>query len=381
MKVNPVYATTAEANVQRCGVRRTRCPTRSRRPTPTASRAGPAGSRHAAAAVQHRLDAVHPVLPRRRPAWPGSADDRAKINRNPFAVVLRAVLDPSRAPGPRTTGDAHRSPTRVSAAKYGHPDGASLSRAGDNGDDRAFVAPDASGLTAGVGGHDRGRRAHRPRAGPDGRRATAATRCTTLSYAMVRPLTLDADGPRRLRRLRRLRRRAPVRSSGLEPGQLPRGYATSPGDLVDQARSAATAIREMQAPAPGAAASRPGPRRPEQWARARRQHSGLDDHPDDADHRAGRGSRGGLRGGGVAPTDAGPLTPILALARSRYFLLVLAALACRGDAGRARDHQAPAAGRRRPTGQRTREPVMSTALARSLVVSRIEGRFSSRSWP
>ena len=200
------------------------------------------------------------------------------------------------------------------------------------------------------------------------------------------PLTLDAAARDGLRRLRRVRRRAPVRSLGLEPGQLPRGYATLPGVSSTRPESAATAIREMQAPS--------GPRRqstdrPRSVAEQRSQSGRRRRRParrTPTTHHRGSWPRAPWSASevGAAPAPEGRRTAHpdpRPGARSRFFIPGLAALCVVATPGRARDHQAPPP-RRCPARPRHRigRPVMSTAMARSLVVSRMSA-CSSRSRP
>jgi hypothetical protein len=214
---------------------------------------------------------------------------------------------------------------------------AHLSRAGDNGKIRDFVAPDTNGLTAALG-------AMKPSAEPsvlvsdDTAAVPGAYPLTQLTYAAIRPLGLDATareqyaafldyaaGPGQV-----VPKAEPGKVGGLKIGQLPPGYAPLSPALEAQTTQAAATIRTIQpVPDPSAGAS------------------------------GGSGGSGGGGSGGplsssstptskrTTPTtvaaaatpsatpvveaaaktpEAGPLTPILALARSRFFIPGLAAV-------------------------------------------------------
>jgi len=187
------------------------------------------------------------------------ASDGARISQNAFPI---SVSDVWRRETPQTIGRrSFLSLTDTgSAARFGLQS-ASLSRAGDNGDDRKFVAPDAQSLLEGVSamkakstagflepipfGTDTGV--------PAGSNAGAYP-LTTLTYAAIKPLALDASA------------RSDYASfvdfavtggqqPGVEPGRLPVGFVPLPPELVSQAAAAATLIRTVTAPlAPAPAA-------------------------------------------------------------------------------------------------------------------------------
>ena len=122
---------------------------------------------------------------------------------------------------------------------------ARLSRAGDDTLTRSFVAPDAAGLTAGVA-------SMAPRAEPAVREPTptasapGAYPLTTLTYAAITPLALASktrsDFAAFLEYVA-----GPGQVSGLELGQLPRGYASLPDDLRAQTVAAAGVVRTLVA--------------------------------------------------------------------------------------------------------------------------------------
>jgi hypothetical protein len=173
------------------------------------------------------------------------ADDQAKIVENVFAISSDQVWTRDQ---PQYLGRrAMLSLTdTASAAQYG-VQVARLSRAGDNDDDRTFVAPDVDGLTAGVGTMKPGDEPDVLEPAPLSS-APGAYPLTSLTYAAIRPLELD------------LQARAdyaafidyaagPGQVSGLELGQLPIGYAPLPETLRQQALAAAETVRTLQAAA------------------------------------------------------------------------------------------------------------------------------------
>jgi len=253
-------------------------------------------------------------------------DDRAKITLNPFAVSSDQAW---KRGVPQALGErAILSLTdTASAARYGLQT-AQLSRAGDDGDDRSFIAADTDGLETGVA-------AMTPSSEPDvlvpdpAASVSGAYPLTMLTYAAVKPLELSA--PARSQYAAFLEyAAADGQVPGLDPGRLPVGYAPLPDSLKAQSLDAASLIRAMQAPTTVA-----------QTPIATDSFEGS--VPSSAPFDSNR--EGGPASSKPAPTtiaspietdlasgstdvatsgNAGPLTPILALARSRYFLLVLA---------------------------------------------------------
>jgi hypothetical protein len=170
------------------------------------------------------------------------ADDLAKIVENVFAISSDQVWTKDQ---PQYLGRrAILSLTdTASAAQYG-VQVARLSRAGDNGDDRSFIAPDTDGLTAGVA-------AMRPGDEPDVLEADPATTgpeaypLTSLTYAALRPLELDAQARTDYAAFIDYAA-GPGQVVGLELGQLPLGYAPLPERLRQQAIAAAETVRTLQ---------------------------------------------------------------------------------------------------------------------------------------
>ncbi|MGE3620004.1 MAG: hypothetical protein AB7L84_06030 [Acidimicrobiia bacterium] len=172
------------------------------------------------------------------------ADDGARTARDLFAISADQVY---RRNGPQLLGSRAilsfvDTPT---AATYGIQM-AKLSRAGDNDDDREFVAPDVAGMTAALEAMDDrtvdGVLEPVPLASVPG-----AYPLTTVSYAATTPLVLDQDARREYAAFVDYAV-GPGQVQGTDPGELPPGYAPLPPALQVQATAAAERIRTMQAP-------------------------------------------------------------------------------------------------------------------------------------
>jgi hypothetical protein len=178
------------------------------------------------------------------------ADDGAKIAENVFAstkdqVWTRAIPQLIGSRSMLAISDS------ASAFQYGVQT-ASLSRAGDDGDGRTFIAPDANAFAAGV---DAMKPSDEPAVlVPDPKASNkSAYPLTVLTYGVVEPLSLDTTA--------RAQYAAFVdyaAGDGQVPGQLigqlPPGYAALPAALKTQAVDAAQAIRTMTAPPPASEA-------------------------------------------------------------------------------------------------------------------------------
>jgi hypothetical protein len=171
-----------------------------------------------------------------------AADDGAKTVNDRFAVSADKVY---KASGPQILGTRTILSLTDSASAYQYGiQMARLSRAGDNGPDRAFVAPDAAGLTAGVAAMaaDDGRPVLEPdpaAAGPD------AYPLTVLTYAAVAPLSLDEAARSDYAEFLRYAA-GPGQVLGHELGQLPPGYAPLPDELRAQTIAAALAVTSLK---------------------------------------------------------------------------------------------------------------------------------------
>ena len=193
------------------------------------------------------------------------AFDGAKIVQNPFAQTQNEVWtkDIPQFLGRRSMLSLTDTP---SAAQYGLQV-ARLSRAGDNGDNRAFVAPDSAGIAAGIDSMV-------PKDVPAVREpaptavAPGAYPLATMTYVATMPLTLDAKARSDYAAFIEYATGA-GQVPGLDLGQLPRGYAPLSESLKAQALGAAALVRNLvAAPAETEPATtvptttRPRPQRP-----------------------------------------------------------------------------------------------------------------------
>jgi hypothetical protein len=127
---------------------------------------------------------------------------------------------------------------------------AHLSRAGDDTPNRGFIAPDIAGLTAGVA-------SMAPRSEPTvleptpNASAPDAYPLTTLTYAAITPLALDTQARSDYAAFLDYAS-GPGQVTGLDLGQLPRGYAPLPSSLRAQSASAADIVRTLVAVHPPA---------------------------------------------------------------------------------------------------------------------------------
>lgn len=167
------------------------------------------------------------------------ADDGAKIVENPFAVSADQVYqrDTPQVIGSRAMLSITDS---ASAFQYG-VQVARLSRAGDDGSGRTFVAPDPVGLTAGVTAMQKSKSDPAVLVPDPTTKAPSAYPLTALAYAAVIPSTLDATARRQYAAFVAYAAGA-GQTPGLLLGQLPPGYAPLPSALRDQAAAAAKKI-------------------------------------------------------------------------------------------------------------------------------------------
>lgn len=172
-----------------------------------------------------------------------AASDGAKIVQNPFALNSSEVWtrELPQFLGRRNMMAITDTP---SAALFGLQT-ARLSRAGDNGPGRTFVAADEGGLTAGVESMSAGSDPTVLEPAPVAA-APGAYPLTSVAYAAVSPSSLDSQA--RTEYAAFLDYAAgPGQVAGLELGQLPRGYTPLPDTLRAQTGAAATAVRSMVA--------------------------------------------------------------------------------------------------------------------------------------
>ncbi|MCB0998398.1 MAG: hypothetical protein KDB40_03805 [Acidimicrobiales bacterium] len=167
-------------------------------------------------------------------------NDEAKIVSNPFAIVPSDVWkrDVPQAPGSRaimTLTDT------ASAARFGLQT-ARLSRAGDNGAARTFIAPDAAGLTKGAA-------AMKPKSvatvlEPDfAALVDGAYPLTMITYATVKPLSLDATARSQYAAFLEFATGA-GQNPGFDFGDLPAGYVPLPAALRTNASATVALIKD-----------------------------------------------------------------------------------------------------------------------------------------
>ncbi|MGZ4764696.1 MAG: hypothetical protein ACXV6M_03460, partial [Ilumatobacteraceae bacterium] len=175
-----------------------------------------------------------------------AAADLAKIDENPFAQSASDIWATELPQYLGRRGMLALTDT-PSASLYGLQM-ARLSRAGDNGPDRVFVAPDAAGLTAGLA-------SMAPKAEPTVLEPTptasapGAYPLTTITYAAIAPLVLDSKARSEYAAFLDYAA-GPGQVPGLALGQLPRGYAPRSDALKAQTTATANAVRTMVPPPP-----------------------------------------------------------------------------------------------------------------------------------
>ncbi len=249
-----------------------------------------------------------------------AADDGARTSEDPFANSADKVY---RKDGPQILGT--RSILGVtdsaSAFQYG-VQSARLSRAGDDGSDRRFIAPDEAAMAAAVAamvptpGVPQVLRSDPKTAAP------AAYPLTALTYGAVTPLSLDGTARNQYAAFVDYAT-GPGQVPGLEIGQLPTGYTPLSPALQAQAAAAARTIRELALAAAPVDESSPSL-------------SGDFGSTGPVDSFSGSGEdfADGVTPPPVTPVAApeakvglGVATPILALASNRFALPVLAVIA------------------------------------------------------
>ncbi len=137
-----------------------------------------------------------------------------------------------------------------SAVQYGLQM-ARLSRAGDDGADRVFVAPSPGSLTAGVASMAAKQVPQFLEPAPS-TVAPGAYPLTAVTYGAIRPLSLDAQARAEYAAFIEYAA-GPGQVPGLERGELPGGYAPLPANLQAEALAAANQVRTLVAtpePAP-----------------------------------------------------------------------------------------------------------------------------------
>jgi hypothetical protein len=175
-----------------------------------------------------------------------TAYDGARIIENPSSP--NASLYWSRTAPQYITNRAMLSVTTTASARLYGVQMARLSRSGDDGTDREFVAPDSAGLAAGLASMSPG--AEPQVLEPTGSSTTkGAYPLTTLTYAAIAPLALDSQARSEYAAFLDYAA-GPGQVAGAELGQLPVGYLPLPAELKQQAAAAATTVRTLTAPPP-----------------------------------------------------------------------------------------------------------------------------------
>jgi len=173
-----------------------------------------------------------------------AAADGARIVDNPFARAASEVWTRELPQFLGRRGMLALTDT-PSASQYGLQM-ARLSRAGDNGASRSFAAPDTAGLTAGVASMKAKAESSVLEPAPTAQ-AAGAYPLTTVTYAAIQPLRLDAKARADYAAFVNYAV-GPGQVAGLELGQLPRGYAPLPEALAAKAKVASGTIVNMVAP-------------------------------------------------------------------------------------------------------------------------------------
>lgn len=269
MKVNPIYATKAEANTNGAAFGEPP-PDTFPKSDPYCYSAPPQGPNESI--VPPPLCGLDwlPYTQTARDAarLTRAANDGARTTQDPNAPSPDKVYRPD---GPQVLGSrAILSITdSPSAVQFGLQT-ASLSRAGDDGAGRAFVAPDEAALEAGAAAMTARITPEvlepDPTATPPG-----AYPLTTLTYAAVAPLSLDERARHEYAAFVDYAA-GPGQVPGRRFGELPPGYAPLPAVLRAQSTAAAATIRDLHTPTtpteetpaapgvtPGAPSTPPGP--------------------------------------------------------------------------------------------------------------------------
>jgi hypothetical protein len=176
-----------------------------------------------------------------------AATDGARTSEDPFALTADKVY---RVDGPQALGSrAILSITdSASAFQYGLQT-ARLSRAGDDGDTRRFIAPDVAAMTAAVASMSPGE--VQPVLEPDPTAdAPDAYPLTALTYAAIAPLSLDKAAREDYAAFLDYAA-GPGQVAGLQLGELPPGYAPLTPTLKQATQAGAKAVRELTAPVAG----------------------------------------------------------------------------------------------------------------------------------
>ena len=169
----------------------------------------------------------------------GNGSDPARVAANPFA---QSATDYWKREAPAASGERamFAITDTASAARFGLQT-AALSQAGDNGTSRTFIAANVETLTAGVA-------TMKPKTSPKflepdpTSRAANAYPLTTLTYAAIKPLSLDESARSEYASFIEYASTT-GQVPGFDFGELPPGYAPLPTALVEQAAETAKVVR------------------------------------------------------------------------------------------------------------------------------------------
>ena len=170
-----------------------------------------------------------------------TAFDAAKIYENSSAISSSGVWSKGQ---PQSIGRKMMlSLTDTSSAFQFGVQTARLSRAGDDGAGRQFIAPDTAGLLAGVAAMKPGTDPNVLEPSP-GTLADGAYPLTMLSYAAIKPLSLDSTARANYAAFLTYAV-GPGQVVGVQAGELPRGYAPLPTALRAQTATAIAQVLSM----------------------------------------------------------------------------------------------------------------------------------------
>ena len=176
-----------------------------------------------------------------------AADDGAKLNENKNPASSAAVWQRL---GPQAIAKAMFSLTDTASANIFGLQAASLSRAGDDDEDRRFISPTRTSLDAAVAGMSA--KSEPAVLEPDpSADVPGGYPLTLLSYAVTKPLDLSEQQRKDYAAFVQYAA-SDGQVPGLEYGKLPIGYAPLPDFLKTQARAAAKTIVELKAAGDGA---------------------------------------------------------------------------------------------------------------------------------
>jgi len=261
-----------------------------------------------------------------------AADDGARTSEDQFAGSSDKVYRPN---APQTLGSRTilSLTDSASAQQYG-VQMARLSRAGDDGHERRFIAPDAAGLTAGVSAM--AAKEGGPVLEPDPLAAVNdAYPLTALTYAAIAPLSLDDDARRDYAAFL-AHAAGEGQVVGRELGQLPPGYAPLPDRLRGESIAAALIVLLLEPATEPDDGGDPDDEAPPSSAVPETPSPPVGDYPPtplapvgDDPGPVAPGSRPAVvpTAPVSGPTATGALTPIVALAGSRLALPGLGVIA------------------------------------------------------